>query len=68
MQKEWRICKKKFLLSVSTMLDEFKGIVFQENRTADYKLANNNCCDHELSSLTNLAQPAMTVFKAVVNL
>jgi hypothetical protein len=37
MQKEWRTCRKKFLLS--TMLDEDKVTVFRENPMGDHKLA-----------------------------
>jgi hypothetical protein len=38
-QKEWRICKKKCLLS--TIADEVKGTVFQENHMGDHKQAYN---------------------------
>jgi hypothetical protein len=36
-QKEWRICKKKCLLS--TIANEVKGTVFQENQMGDHKHA-----------------------------
>jgi hypothetical protein len=36
-QKEWRIRKKKFLLS--TMPDDVKGKVFRGNQMGDHKLA-----------------------------
>jgi hypothetical protein len=37
MQKEWRIYRKKFLLS--TMPDKVKGPVIREKRMGDHKMA-----------------------------
>ncbi len=40
MQKEWRMCRKKFLLS--TMPDQDKGTVFEKNQMGDPGLRCTN--------------------------
>ncbi len=37
-------------------------------RKKSQPVRKTDCCDHELSSLNDLAQPATTVFKAIINL